>query len=390
MCFGGPTASCGSSQRTQSWSKELPAALTAFIKKKFCRREQNARRRIWRDQSAAGSPALRGRHDILNSNTQHSYPSLCCSQSSLTRSATDDTVADFPLNDAFAVLLQHQILDEARTTPVLAGKILPIIDAECAAPVPPFLRLTTRAPLWWVISSRGVELSTDTKAMIMPHSPTRVPALHAPGTPSEGARLRQLHHTDVTTALGALRLTSALARAPIRAPHGAERRIGRPRYYQEEPRKGERNRRPGNRSGGRYHGANRSGNGRGRLASQPASCQTRPMFPRRLPARRVLILQHLVRGSSQATITTMATTKMTHHFLGNSGLLVSKLSLGAWMFFDKTDSRYTADNWYKMLTTTFKHGINFFDSAENYTDGYSEELTGLAIQRGIQNSVRTS
>ncbi|KAF1778500.1 NADP-dependent oxidoreductase domain [Phytophthora cactorum] len=39
-----------------------------------------------------------------------------------------------------------------------------------------------------------------------------------------------------------------------------------------------------------------------------------------------------------------------------------------------------------MLTTTFKHGINFFDSAENYTDGYSEELTGLAIQRGIQNS----
>ncbi|KAG6953307.1 hypothetical protein JG688_00012888 [Phytophthora aleatoria] len=82
----------------------------------------------------------------------------------------------------------------------------------------------------------------------------------------------------------------------------------------------------------------------------------------------------------------MATTKMTHHFLGNSGLLVSKLSLGAWMFFDKTDSRYTADNWYKMLTTTFKHGINFFDSAENYTDGYSEELTGLAIQRGIQNS----
>ncbi|KAF1792236.1 NADP-dependent oxidoreductase domain [Phytophthora cactorum] len=82
----------------------------------------------------------------------------------------------------------------------------------------------------------------------------------------------------------------------------------------------------------------------------------------------------------------MATTKMTHHFLGNSGLLVSKLSLGAWMFFDKTDSRYTADNWYKMLTTTFKHGINFFDSAENYTDGCSEELTGLAIQRGIQNS----
>ncbi|KAG3133772.1 hypothetical protein PI126_g19020 [Phytophthora idaei] len=83
----------------------------------------------------------------------------------------------------------------------------------------------------------------------------------------------------------------------------------------------------------------------------------------------------------------MATTKMTYRFLGNSGLLVSKLSLGAWMFFDKTDSRYTADNWYKMITTALKHGINFFDNAENYTAGYSEELTGLAIQRRIHDGL---
>ncbi|KAF4145077.1 Aldo/keto reductase family [Phytophthora infestans] len=83
----------------------------------------------------------------------------------------------------------------------------------------------------------------------------------------------------------------------------------------------------------------------------------------------------------------MATTKMTYRFLGNSGLLVSKLSLGAWMFFDKSDPRYTADNWYKMMLTAFKNGINFFDNAENYTDGYSEELTGLAIKRGIQEGV---
>lgn len=83
----------------------------------------------------------------------------------------------------------------------------------------------------------------------------------------------------------------------------------------------------------------------------------------------------------------MSETKMTYRFLGNSGLLVSKLSLGAWMFFDKTDPRFTAENWYKMMTTAFQHGVNFFDNAENYTEGYSEELTGLAIKRGIDNGV---
>ncbi|KAL4109837.1 hypothetical protein PRIC1_001532 [Phytophthora ramorum] len=85
----------------------------------------------------------------------------------------------------------------------------------------------------------------------------------------------------------------------------------------------------------------------------------------------------------------MADTKMTYRFLGNSGLLVSKLSLGSWMFYDATDPKYTPDNWYKMMKTAFKHGINLFDNAENYADGHSEEIMGLAIKKGVEDGVWT-
>lgn len=80
---------------------------------------------------------------------------------------------------------------------------------------------------------------------------------------------------------------------------------------------------------------------------------------------------------------------MTYRFLGNSGLLVSKLSLGAWMFYDKTEPRYTPENWYNIMTTAFQHGVNLFDNAENYTEGNSEKLAGYAIKRGIDEGVWT-
>ncbi|RLN93111.1 hypothetical protein BBJ28_00011492 [Nothophytophthora sp. Chile5] len=71
---------------------------------------------------------------------------------------------------------------------------------------------------------------------------------------------------------------------------------------------------------------------------------------------------------------------MTHRFLGNSGLLVSKLALGAWMKYDET---FTVDAWYEMMIVAFKHGINFFDTAEVYGNGQAEELLGGAIKKGI-------
>jgi voltage-dependent potassium channel beta subunit len=65
-------------------------------------------------------------------------------------------------------------------------------------------------------------------------------------------------------------------------------------------------------------------------------------------------------------------------------LLVSQISLGAWM---QKDERCTDANWYSIMTHAFKAGINYFDNAEMYMRGESEEIVGRAIQRGIQEGV---
>ncbi|ETN20024.1 hypothetical protein PPTG_03120 [Phytophthora nicotianae INRA-310] len=71
---------------------------------------------------------------------------------------------------------------------------------------------------------------------------------------------------------------------------------------------------------------------------------------------------------------------MTYRFLGNSGLLVSKLSLGSWM--DVKDN-YTADAWYNMMKLAFEHGVNLFDTAEGYGGGLAERNLGAAVKKGI-------
>ncbi|KAK1935373.1 putative voltage-gated potassium channel subunit beta [Phytophthora citrophthora] len=73
-------------------------------------------------------------------------------------------------------------------------------------------------------------------------------------------------------------------------------------------------------------------------------------------------------------------TKMTYRFLGDSGLLVSKLSLGSWM---DVNDKYTAEAWYDMMKLAFEHGINFFDNAEAYGSGLAERNMGAAIKKGI-------
>ncbi|KAE8996694.1 hypothetical protein PR001_g19784 [Phytophthora rubi] len=73
-------------------------------------------------------------------------------------------------------------------------------------------------------------------------------------------------------------------------------------------------------------------------------------------------------------------TKMTHRFLGDSGLLVSKLALGSWMSYDE---KYTVDGWYEMVKIAYQHGVNFYDTAEIYGNGQAEELLGGAIKKGI-------
>ncbi|KAJ8569462.1 hypothetical protein ON010_g5797 [Phytophthora cinnamomi] len=81
-----------------------------------------------------------------------------------------------------------------------------------------------------------------------------------------------------------------------------------------------------------------------------------------------------------------SSTKMTHRFLGDSGLLVSKLALGSWMDYNDT---YTVDAWFDMVKIAFEHGVNFFDTAEMYGAGQAESLLGGAIKKGIEEGIWT-
>ncbi|KAE8964769.1 putative voltage-gated potassium channel subunit beta [Phytophthora fragariae] len=75
---------------------------------------------------------------------------------------------------------------------------------------------------------------------------------------------------------------------------------------------------------------------------------------------------------------------MTYRFLGDSGLLVSKLALGSWM---AREDYHTMDAWYEMMKTAFARGVNFFDNAEMYGSGQAEEVMGGAITKGVEEGV---
>ncbi|KAL4094167.1 hypothetical protein PRIC1_009830 [Phytophthora ramorum] len=77
---------------------------------------------------------------------------------------------------------------------------------------------------------------------------------------------------------------------------------------------------------------------------------------------------------------------MPYRFLGDSGLLVSSLSLGSWM---DLDDKYTADAWYDMMKVAFEHGVNLFDNAEIYGAGLAEKNMGGAIKKGVAEGTWT-
>ena len=72
------------------------------------------------------------------------------------------------------------------------------------------------------------------------------------------------------------------------------------------------------------------------------------------------------------------TTPMTYRRLGRSGLRVSTLSLGSWItYHNQVDVKSAAE----MMAAAFDAGINFFDNAEVYAAGRSEEVMGAAIKQ---------
>lgn len=69
---------------------------------------------------------------------------------------------------------------------------------------------------------------------------------------------------------------------------------------------------------------------------------------------------------------------MEYRHLGNSGLKVSALSLGAWVTYGGQVGEDTA---YECMTAAYEAGVNFFDNAEVYADGNAEIVMGNVIKR---------
>ena len=68
---------------------------------------------------------------------------------------------------------------------------------------------------------------------------------------------------------------------------------------------------------------------------------------------------------------------MHYRRLGNSGLKISEISLGAWITFGAQIDEEIA---LKLVHTAYDQGVNFFDNADVYADGQAEVVMGKAIR----------
>jgi voltage-dependent potassium channel beta subunit len=69
---------------------------------------------------------------------------------------------------------------------------------------------------------------------------------------------------------------------------------------------------------------------------------------------------------------------MQYRRLGRAGLRVSALSLGSWVTYH---NQVGVDSAVEMMAAAYGGGINFFDNAEGYAGGRSEEIMGQALKR---------
>jgi aryl-alcohol dehydrogenase-like predicted oxidoreductase len=69
---------------------------------------------------------------------------------------------------------------------------------------------------------------------------------------------------------------------------------------------------------------------------------------------------------------------MEYRYLGRSGIRVSALSLGSWVtFHHQVDVDHAVD----MMAAACDAGVNFFDNAQAYAKGKSEEVMGAALKK---------
>lgn len=69
---------------------------------------------------------------------------------------------------------------------------------------------------------------------------------------------------------------------------------------------------------------------------------------------------------------------MNYRHLGRTGIRVSELSLGSWVTFK---NQVDVDAAVELMAAAYDAGVNFFDNAEAYAYGKSEEVMGAALKR---------
>ena len=69
---------------------------------------------------------------------------------------------------------------------------------------------------------------------------------------------------------------------------------------------------------------------------------------------------------------------MEYRRMGKTGLQLSVLSYGSWVTFNKQLDDSAAD---KLMGLAYDNGINFFDNAEAYEGGHSEEIMGRILKK---------
>ena len=69
---------------------------------------------------------------------------------------------------------------------------------------------------------------------------------------------------------------------------------------------------------------------------------------------------------------------MKYRHLGKSGIQVSELSFGSWVTFNTQSGVADAT---AMMAAVYDMGVNFFDNAEGYAGGKSEEVMGAALKK---------
>ena len=69
---------------------------------------------------------------------------------------------------------------------------------------------------------------------------------------------------------------------------------------------------------------------------------------------------------------------MKYRHLGKAGIQVSELSFGSWVTFHTQSG---LDAVVEMMSAAYDAGVNFFDNAEGYAEGKSEEIMGAALKK---------